>query len=57
MKAEHAFSADVGTGRPDAEDYARFMDDENFLSHRGMLERDHRDRKKPFWTLAVPARD
>ena len=32
---------------------AKYMDDENFLSHRGMLERDHRERKEPFWTVAA----
>lgn len=31
---------------------AKFMDDENFLSHRGMLERDHTDRKQPVWMVA-----
>ncbi|MBQ7144694.1 MAG: 4Fe-4S binding protein [Oscillospiraceae bacterium] len=32
--------------------HAKFMDDENFLSHRGMLERDHTEPKPNFWAVA-----
>lgn len=32
--------------------HAKSMDDENFLSHRGMLERDHTEPKPNFWTVA-----
>ena len=34
---------------------AKFMDDENFLSHRGMVERNHTDRKQPVWMVAKAA--